>query len=279
MQAAFHLQRGSTPILVSMPHVGTHIPERIAQQLLPIAQQKADTDWHLPLLYDMLSEMGISTVQATHSRYVIDLNRPKDDVNLYPGQDTTGLCPLDTFAKEALYRVGKEPNAAEVNQRVSDHWQAYHDTLEQELQRIRAEHGIAILWDAHSIASHVPRFFQGRLPDLNFGTANGNACADSLQTALAHCLENAASANPDSAYTHVFNGRFKGGYITRHYGQPQANIHAVQLEMSQCVYMDEAAPYAYRPDLAQKVQPLLRTLLHTCQTWANAWKKENGTVL
>jgi N-formylglutamate deformylase len=198
---------------------------------------------------------------------VIDLNRSSDDSNLYPGQDTTGLCPLDTFAKQALYPAGKTPDAVEVQRRITQYWQPYHQQLHSELERLRALHGVAVLWDAHSIASHVPRFFQGQLPDLNFGTADQKSCDISMQQALSATLK--ASSTP---YSHVFNGRFKGGYITRNYGQPGRNIHAVQLEMSQCIYMDEAAPYGYRPDLAAQVQPLLRELLVTCITWAQQHK-------
>lgn len=262
---AFHFKQGRVPLLVSMPHVGTTIPEDVATQLNPVAQVKADTDWHLPLLYNMLDELGASRIHAEYSRYVIDLNRPCNDVNLYPGQDTTGLCPLDTFDKQPLYPVGQAPDREEVARRIENYWQPYHQQLQSELQRMKETFGIAILWDAHSIASQVPRFFEGRLPDLNFGTADQKSCDQSLQTALAECLRTLSSA---TIYSHIFNGRFKGGHITRQYGQPASNVHAVQLEMSQCVYMNEAAPFAYRADLAQQVQPVLRELLQTCLTWA-----------
>ncbi len=262
---AFHFKQGSIPLLVSMPHVGVAIPDEVLSQLNPVAQIKADTDWHLPSLYNMLDEIGASRIHAEYSRYVIDLNRPSDDVNLYPGQDTTGLCPIDTFAKEPLYPACGNPNATEVQRRVEEYWSPYHQQLQNELQRMLDEYGVAVLWDAHSIASEVPRFFAGRLPDLNFGTADQKSCDPALQEALAQCLATSAQA---SSYSHVFNGRFKGGHITRHYGQPQRQIHAVQLEMSQCVYMNETAPFAYREDLAAQVQPLLRELLQTCVSWA-----------
>jgi N-formylglutamate deformylase len=269
MKQPFHFHQGDIPLLISMPHVGTTIPAEVRAQLTPLADNLADTDWHLPLLYNMAKELGASVIHAEYSRYVIDLNRSSDDSNLYPGQDTTGLCPIDTFAKEALYIDGKTPDAAEVQRRIQQYWQPYHQQLQAELERLRAKHGIAILWDAHSIASQVPRFFQGKLPDLNFGTADQQSCASGLQQALADTLQTALQMQvSEPAYTHVFNGRFKGGYITRHYGQPAQKIHAVQLEMSQCIYMDEAAPYSYRADLAAQVQPLLRSLISACQTWA-----------
>ena len=269
MKQPFHFQPGDIPLLISMPHVGTSIPAEVRAQMSPVADKLTDTDWHLPLLYNMKSEIGASVIHAEYSRYVIDLNRSSDDNNLYPGLDTTGLCPIDTFAKEALYADGKIPDAVEVQRRIQHYWQPYHQQLQAELERLRAKHGIAILWDAHSIASQVPRFFQGKLPDLNFGTADQQSCASGLQQTLAATLQTALKTQATvPTYSHIFNGRFKGGYITRHYGQPTKNIHAVQLEMSQCIYMDEAAPYAYRADLAAQVQPLLRNLIAACQTWA-----------
>lgn len=266
MNPQFSFKAGSVPLLISMPHVGTEIPPEVAQQLNPVARELADTDWHLPLLYDMADELGASVLCARYSRYVIDLNRPREDSNLYPGQDTTGLCPLDTFHKQALYPAGALPDAAEVQRRIDQYWQGYHQQIGAELARLRAQHGIALLWDAHSIASQVPRFFQGKLHDLNFGTADSTSCAPSLPQTLAQCLQG-------TTYSSIFNGRFKGGYITRHYGQPAQNIHALQLEMSQCIYMDESAPFAYRPDLAAQVQPLLRGLLRACLDWAQQHKE------
>lgn len=272
MNSLFSFHQGELPLLISMPHVGTMIAPEVAAQMRPLALQLADTDWHLPVLYNMLDELGVSLIHANYSRYVIDLNRAPDDANLYPGQDTTGLCPLDTFAKQPLYLEGKAPDAAEVQRRICQYWQGYHQQLQAELERLRAQHGIAILWDAHSIASQVPRFFEGKLPDLNFGTANGASCDAGLEQALAQSLQDYRG---QTSYSHVFNGRFKGGYITRHYGQPGRNIHAVQLEMSQCIYMDEAAPYSYRPDLAAQVQPLLKAMLGACLDWAKNRAAQN----
>jgi len=265
MTQPFHFQAGHVPLLISMPHAGTTIPADIASRMEPAALIKADTDWHMPLLYNMAETLGVSTISAEYSRYVIDLNRPKEDSNLYPGQDTTGLCPVDTFAKQPLYRTEHLPDAAEIALRIEQYWQPYHRQLQSELARLKQQHGYAILWDAHSIASHVPRFFSGKLPDFNFGTADQKSCAPELQQALQEVIEDLGSS---AHITHVFNGRFKGGYITRNYGQPANRVHAVQLEMAQCVYMDEAAPYSYRPDLAARVQPVLSKLLATCLQWA-----------
>jgi N-formylglutamate deformylase len=205
----FRFRAGTAPLLVSMPHVGTYIPAELAARMTDGALFLPDTDWHLERLYDFLDALGASVLVATHSRYVVDLNRPPDDANLYPGQDTTGLVPIDTFARTAVYRDGALPTATEIGARVERHWQPYHAQLAQELERLRAGYGYALLWDAHSIASEVPRFFAGRLPDLNLGTAGGASCAPAIEAAVA------TVARAAQAYSSVLNGRFKGGYITR----------------------------------------------------------------
>jgi N-formylglutamate deformylase len=260
---AYLFHAGTAPLLVSMPHAGTHVPPEIAARLTDEARQVPDTDWHLARLYDFTVEMGASVLVATHARYVIDLNRPPDGSSLYPGQSVTGLCPLDTFDGTPIYLdPGDAPNAAEIDTRRHAFWQPYHDRLAQELARLKALHGVAVLWDAHSIRSVVPRFFEGRLPDLNFGTADGASCDPALAAAL---LAQAAQA---PGYTAVLNGRFKGGHITRHHGRPLDGVHAVQLEMTQCSYMQEALPFAYLPELAEAIQPTLRALLGTALEFA-----------
>ena len=260
----FLFHRGSLPLLVSMPHAGEYIPDDVRATMSEAAMDIADTDWHMPRLYSFLQELGASVLVATHSRYVIDLNRPRDNINLYPGQDTTGLCPVDTFHKEALYQPGKNPDDAEIQHRITHYWQPYHQQLQQELLRMRAEHGVAMLWDAHSIASVVPRFFEGRLPDLNLGTASGSSCAPELEQQLLQVAVQAGS------FSHALNGRFKGGHITRHYGKPQDNIHAVQLEQAQITYMEEQLPFAFDPQKAAKVQPVLRRFMDVMLAWAAA---------
>jgi N-formylglutamate deformylase len=244
--------------------VGTDIPDDIAAALSPAALALQDTDWHLEQLYECLEGIGASTLAARWSRYVIDLNRPPEDTNLYPGMDTTGLCPVDTFSRASLYQEGRAPSGAEVETRLARYWRPYHAQLRAELDRMLALHGKVVLWDAHSIASRVPRFFEGKLPDLNFGTASGQSCDPGLEDAVLHV------AQLQDRYSVAHNGRFKGGYITRHYGQPAARVHAIQLEMCQCTYMDETPPFAYRPDLAAGVQGVLRESLEEALAWARA---------
>ncbi len=260
--APFHFHQGSLPLLVSMPHAGTHVPADIAALLTDEASQVPDTDWHMPELYAFAKAMGASILAATHSRYVVDLNRSPDGASLYPGQSVTGLCPVDTFDDTPLYqRAEDQPDDAEVARRRSTYWAPYHAQLRAELDRLRAEHGGVLLWDAHSIRSVLPRFFDGKLPDLNLGTADGASCAPELAQQLLAIAEQAPGA------TAVLNGRFKGGYITRHYGQPEQGIHAVQLELTQCSYMQETLPFAYLPERAGALQPTLQQLLQTALTW------------
>jgi N-formylglutamate deformylase len=259
---SFELVAGTAPLLVSFPHSGIEVPAEIEARLTPAARALPDTDWHLPRLYDFVDAFGASTLTARLSRYVIDLNRSPDDASLYPGQATTGLVPLESFAGAPLYRDGAAPDAAETAARRTVYWEPYHTALGAELERLRQRHGLVVLWDAHSITSYVPRFFAGRLPDLNLGTAGGTSCAPHLQGALTGLLA------AQDARSHVVNGRFKGGYITRQYGRPDAGVHAVQLEMCCSTYMEETPPWIWDPARARGIRPLLRTLIEAAVHWA-----------
>ena len=264
-EAPFRFRQGTRPLLISMPHVGTHVPPALAARFTDEARHVPDTDWHLERLYDFADELGASVLVATHSRYVIDLNRPPDGTSLYPGQSVTGLCPVDTFDDTPVYaNANDQPSEAEIAARRDAIWQPYHAKLAEELARIRAAHGVAALWDAHSIRSVLPRFFEGKLPDLNLGTGNGTSCAPELAEELLAI----AQANP--AYSGVLNGRFKGGHITRHHGQPDNNVHAVQLEMTQSSYMQEALPFDYLPDVAVGIQPQVRQMLEAVLAFVEA---------
>ena len=263
--APFLFHQGTQPLLISMPHPGTYVPPALAARFTAEARQVPDTDWHMERLYAFAKdELGASILVATHSRYVVDLNRPPDGASLYPGQNVTGLCPVDTFDETPLYARGDVPDDAEIAARREAIWVPYHAQLRAELDRLRAQHGVAMLWDAHSIRSVLPRFFEGRLPDLNLGTADGASC----DPALAQELLAIAEAAP--GYTGVLNGRFKGGYSTRHYGEPARNIHAVQLEMTQCCYMQEALPFDYLPEVAAGVQPHVKRMLQAVLAFAAA---------
>ena len=253
--AVYKLTQGNVPLLVSMPHIGTHIPTELRAHYVPRALEVEDTDWHLARLYNFLDKLGASVLLPTTSRYVIDLNRPPDDAPMYPGASNTELCPTRFFTGEPLYQSGQEPDAAERERRRDVVWQPYHAALASELARIKGLHGFALLWDAHSIRSEIPWLFEGRLPNLNIGTAGG-ASADHAITAA---VMRACSAYPQ--FSTAVNGRFKGGYITRHYGQPDQHIHAIQLEMCQSLYMQEVAPFAYDEALASGVQPLLKEMV------------------
>lgn len=228
-----------------------------------IATTRPDTDWHLPLLYDFLRESGAGMLVASHSRYVVDLNRDPSGKALYPGADNTEICPRSTFEHEALYRDGGRVSENEVAARVEQYWRPYHERLRATLDDMVARFGRAVLFDAHSIRGRVPRFFDGVLPDLNLGTANGDSASRDLADAMMETLSS-------GRYTTVCNGRFKGGYITRHYGVPSQNIHAVQLEMVQANYMDEVPPFDYQPDRAAELKELLGSLMETVLQWAES---------
>jgi N-formylglutamate deformylase len=248
------LHRGTAPLLVSLPHDGSRIPDELAARMTPEARRAPDTDWHVSRLYAFARELGASILVPAYSRYVVDLNRPPDDVSLYPGQNTTGLCPIVRFSGDPVYLPNQEPTPDEVASRVDTYWRPYHDTLRSELDRLRAEHGRVLLWEGHSIRGECPFLFDGRLPDLNIGTAAGTSCAPARQARIAAAL----SSQHD--YDWVVNGRFKGGYITRHYGDPANGIDAVQLEISQRIYMDEDS-FAYDDALAASAARVIRTLI------------------
>ncbi|HTS52329.1 MAG TPA: N-formylglutamate deformylase [Burkholderiales bacterium] len=262
MTNTFEHTRGTAPLLISMPHPGTFLPPDIATRLTDAALRLPDTDWHLKRLYDFVHGLGASVIVATHSRYAIDLNRPPDDTSLYPGQDTTGLCPVDTFRREPLYREGQQPDAAEIRRRIHKYWEPYHAALSGELDRLRARHGRVVLWDAHSICSVLPRFFEGRLPDLNFGSAAGTACDKGLAQRVLHI----ARSHP--RYSAVLDARFKGGYITRRYGRPIEGVHAIQLELAQLTYMQEEYPYSFDESRAAALRPVLTRMVREVLRWA-----------
>lgn len=260
-EAIFTLHQGTAPLLVSLPHTGTLLPPGPETQFREHALAVPDTDWHLDALYAFAHALGASVIVPRYSRYVIDLNRPPQDTPMYPGANNTELVPTHSFDGEALYRDSCVPGADEVARRLAAFWHPYHESLATELARIRDAHGHAVLWDGHSIKSRLPWLFEGKLPDLNIGTADGASCSPSLTAALRRVLES------QDAFTHVVDGRFKGGYITRHYGRPSDGLHAVQLEMCWSCYMDELPPYAVDPKRASALVPVLRALLETALAW------------
>lgn len=250
----YTLHRGTAPLFISLPHNGTALPDDIAARLTPEARRVPDTDWHVADLYAFARGLGASIIVPSYSRYVVDLNRPDDDVSLYPGQNTTGLCPTVRFSGDPVYLPDRQPTADEIAGRVDTYWRPYHQALQQELARIHAAHGRAVLWEGHSIRSVVPFLFDGRLPDFNLGTAGGASCLPALQQALEAELASQAD------YSFVVNGRFRGGYITRHYADVARGIQTVQLELAQLTYMDEDS-FVYLPERAARTQALIRRLL------------------
>ncbi|NCF71989.1 MAG: N-formylglutamate deformylase [Gammaproteobacteria bacterium] len=261
MSLVFRHHGGDLPLLISVPHDGREIPADIRSRMTDVGKSIPDTDWDVARLYDFATDLGASTVVANYSRYVVDLNRSAADVALYPGQVATGLCPEQTFAGEPIYHSG-DVDAEEKAVRIEKYWRPYHEHIQTTLASLRDEHGFALLWDAHSIPSIVPRLFAGELPELNLGSNSGAGCESSIEAAVA------AEAHK-SPFAAVVNGRFKGGYITRHYGKPENGIHALQLEIAQRAYMnEETGLYDTKKAsvLRDILQQMLKTFLDAAQT-------------
>ncbi|MEE4303716.1 MAG: N-formylglutamate deformylase [Wenzhouxiangella sp.] len=258
----YEFQAGDSPLLVNVPHAGTELPAEIASRLTSRARQLPDTDWHVHRLVEGAIGLGASVMLARYSRYVIDLNRGSDDKPLYSGA-TTGLVPTENFDGSPVYGA-EAPDAEEITDRIERFWRPYHDKLARELQALRQRHGFAVLFDVHSIRSAVPRLFEGRLPDLNLGTYEGRSCAPELQASVADMLADA------EGFSTVVNGRFKGGFITRHYGRPAEGIHALQLEIAQTCYMDESRPNDFDPQAARPLIDLLDELVGRLSRWRPA---------
>ncbi|HEY7608919.1 MAG TPA: N-formylglutamate deformylase [Alphaproteobacteria bacterium] len=253
---------GTTPLLIDVPHCGTYVPPEIARDMTPAGARLLDTDWHVEKLYAFAPRLGAGLFHATHSRYVADLNRDPDGTPLYPGAANTEVCPLRTFHDAEIWQPGRAPDAAEAKRRVETYWRPYHAQLAAEIAAVKARHGYCILLDGHSIFSEVPRFFAGKLPDFNLGTADGRSCAAALAARAATVLAGA------SGFTHVVNGRFKGGYITRHYGRPADGVHTLQLEMAMSAYLDEGAPERFDPARAAPLAGVLERLVAALLEWS-----------
>lgn len=258
----FLLQENDGVLILNFPHSGTYIPDEIIGQLNQSGKAMADTDWHVPKLYEFAKDQ-VTWVEATHSRYVIDLNRDPDGAALYQGQAGTDLCPITDFAGESIYLAGNSPDT---KQRKTQYFSAYHQQLSTQIERIKSLHGICVMVDCHSIASQVPRLFDGQLPDLNLGSFSGVSSASELVDIASEVLQS-------SQFSFVRDGRFKGGWITRNYGQPEAGVHVLQLEISQSCYLDETKPQHYDPTKAKALQKILQKLLRAINNWALTQKE------
>ncbi|MEJ8572478.1 N-formylglutamate deformylase [Microbaculum marinum] len=280
------VREGSSPLILSIPHGGTDLAPEVAARLNETGLAVPDTDWWMARLYDFADDLDPTIVQTRLSRYVIDVNRDPSGASLYPGQATTGLCPTTTFDGEPIYRAGMEPDEAEIARRRAAYFVPYHDTLQAEIDRVRKRHGYALLYDCHSIRSVVPRLFEGTLPVFNIGTNAGKACAREIEAGVeaacaAASLSHTPQPHPEEAapaavskdgqqagadptplsYSHVLNGRFKGGWITRRYGRPEHGVHAVQMELAIRAYAQEAPPWTYEPGRADPTRAVLRQAL------------------
>ena len=252
--SVFDYREGGSPLVISMPHTGTLLPGDLAPRYNAVGQSVCDTDWHIDRLYNFAADLDATVIAARWSRWVIDLNRDPEGAALYPGSFETGLCPTQTFAQKPIYADGHAPDDAEVARRLDAYWRPYHQQIRTALDSAKARHGYALLLDAHSIVSECPLLFEGRLPDINFGTNAGRSCSPTVIEAATEALEG-------HDFTYVVDGRFKGGWITRNYGQPDDGIHALQIELAQAAYMDEAAPRDFDPMFAQPLRDALKDIL------------------
>ncbi len=248
------VHEGQSPLILSFPHSGTTLPQDVAGKLNAHGRSLPDTDWHVPKLYGFARDLDVTWVEAAFSRYVIDLNRDPTGVSLYPGRTTTALCPQQSFDGQPIWQEGKAPDEKETARRLERYFLPYHQALAAQIGRVKARHGFAVLYDCHSIKSHIPALFEGALPVLNLGTNDGCACTPKLENRIADILATA----PQSM---VVNGRFKGGWITRHYGKPRTNVHALQMEIAQSAYMDEGPPFTWQANRAKGVQETLKPVL------------------
>jgi formiminoglutamase len=254
------ITRGDSPLVLGLPHSGTDMPDDCLSRLNETGRALADTDWHIDRLYAGLID-EVTSVRTRVHRYVIDVNRDPSGASLYPGRNTTDLCPLTDFDGHPIYLPGQEPEAAEMERRRKAYHAPYHAALTSELDRARAKHGFALLYDCHSIRSRIPYLFDGTLPDFNIGTYTGATCAPAIEAAVMRICEAA------NGYTSVLNGRFKGGWTTRHYGQREQGVHAIQIELAQSAYMHEAPPWDYDAARADRLRAHLTAILETLSDW------------
>jgi formiminoglutamase len=255
--------QGSSPLVLGLPHTGTDLPVECAARLNERGLAMADTDWHIHELYADLVP-NVTSVRTPIHRYAIDANRDPSGASLYPGQNTTGLCPLTDFDGHSIYKDGQEPDDAEVERRRLAYHAPYHAALEAELNRVHALHGFAILYDCHSIRSHIPFLFDGKLPDFNIGTNMGATCDATIESVVAQICDQA------DGYTSILNGRFKGGWTTRQYGRPGDGFHAIQMELAQCTHIQESPPWDFVPTRAERLRKHLTTILTALQNWSPA---------
>ncbi len=262
------VRKSQGPIILGIPHGGTYVPDDIWAKLNDNGRRLADTDWHIGEVYAGLRD-DVTVVAANFHRYVIDANRDPSGASLYPGQNTTGLCPVTDFDGRDIYESDAAADDGEIALRLARFHGPYHTALAAEVVRVKARHGVAIIYDCHSIRSQIPFLFEGTLPDLNIGTDEGRTCAPHLQS-LVHGIA------AGSAFSSVLNGRFRGGWTTRHYGQPHTGVHAIQMEIAQSAYLEsEQAPSSYSQAKAQALRPVLKNILDALASAAQAMKKDH----
>ncbi|OCP02889.1 MULTISPECIES: N-formylglutamate deformylase [unclassified Ensifer] len=269
--AVFEVKRGNSPVILGFPHTGTEVPRAVWDRLNDNGRILADTDWHIHELYDGLLK-DVTVVRATFHRYVIDANRDPEGVSLYPGQNTTGLVPETDFDGKPIWKDGQKPTDAEVAERLQAFHAPYHAALAAEIERVKSIHGVAVLYDCHSIRSHIPFLFEGKLPDFNIGTDMGKTCAPEIERGVVDITTTA------KGYSSILNGRFKGGWTTRHYGRPETGVHAIQMELAQSTHLAaEEPPFALDAGRSALLREPLKAILKRIEDIAFDLKRQIGS--
>ncbi len=248
-------QNSEVPILLSVPHCGTAFPEELASDYKPeFVRAPEDTDWFVDTLYDFAAELGIGLIAANYSRWVIDLNRNPQSKPLYAdGRIITALCPVTTFTGQSIYKdERKEVETGEVQRRRNVYFDPYHQKIKGLLDVLKKKYGKVLLWDCHSIRQQVLTIQKDKFPDLILGDADGTSASPGL-------IETVLGGLDHSDYSVSHNHPFKGGYITRHFGRPSENQHALQLEMTKMNYMDDSE-MSYDKSRAEKIRALLKSI-------------------
>jgi N-formylglutamate deformylase len=243
------------PIVISVPHCGTAFPEELKSQYnSKLIEAPDDTDWFVDELYSFAMEMGMPMISAVYSRWVIDLNRDPESKPLYTdGRIITGLCPTTTFLGEPLYNDQRtDVSQQEISRRLELYYRPYHQKVDDVLSGLRKQFGKVLLWDCHSIRQSVPTINNEKFPDLILGSADETSASKNL-------IDISLQTLGSGKYSLRHNSPFKGGYITRHFGQPSIDQHALQLEMSKVNYMDDSE---MKLDTARtsEMQTLLKSL-------------------
>ncbi|GAA4113631.1 N-formylglutamate deformylase [Aquimarina addita] len=250
------------PILISIPHAGTQFPVEIKHYYKKkMRNHLDDTDWYVHKLYEFAPSLGITIIKANLSRWVIDLNRDPKSIPLYTDNRLiTAITPITDFYGNNIYTSSSsEPDPIEIQRRLDLYYWPYYRQIETLIADLKKKFGKVLLWDAHSIRHLVSTIQKKPFPDMILGNNDQKTAHPQL---ILTALEKLRSKKFEVAH----NTPFKGGHITRYFGKPAQNVHALQLEMNKILYMDDNE-ITYNTKRASEVQEVLQdTLQHLIRT-------------